>query len=528
MIEPAVRKSAWAPFRERAFRAIWGANLISNIGGWMQTIAASWLMTSLTTSTVLVTMVQSASSLPVVLLALPAGALADIVDRRRILLASQFWMMSVAALLTTLTFFGKASPWTLLSLTAALAVGNAMMGPAFQAVVEELVPSSEVTAAVTLNSAGFNLARAIGPAIGGVILAKSGAGTAFALNAISFLAVIVVLLRWRSQKRVSVLPAERFVGAIRSGIRYVRYAPDLQTVLIRTAGFILFGSAIWALLPLVVLRQLHGGPSMYGTLLAALGAGAVAGTAILPRWKQRASLETLIRIHTAIFGIVTLVSALTRSYPLLIGALLAGGIAWITLLSLFNVTARSVVPRWIEARALAVYLLTYQGGTAVGSLLWGAVASRIGVPLTLLCAGAGLMLSLLLSKVLSLARVASADTTQAVHWPEPPAVGEGEARMPTLVIVQYQIDSARTTEFIACMTRLELARRREGALYWGLFSDPSGPGTHFEHFLVESWLDHLRQHQRVTADDWQLQAKIRGMQTNGEPRVSHYLAEEWR
>jgi MFS family permease len=522
------RQSAWAPLRQPTFRAIWLANVVSNIGGWMQAVAAAWLMTSLTTSPVLVAMVQSASSLPTVVLALPAGALADIADRRRILLASQFWMMSMAVLLTLITFSGKVSPVLLLGLTAALAIGNAMTGPAFQAVVTELVPAAEVGSAVALNSAGFNLARAIGPAIGGIILAKSGAGLAFGLNAASFLAVIAVLLRWRSPKRTSVLPAERFVGAMRAAIRYVRYAPKLQTVLGRAGGFILFASGVWALLPLVVLKQLHGGPWMYGTLLGALGVGALLGTATLPNWRQRMSLETLVRIHTAVFGVVTVITALTRSYPLLVGALVAGGVAWITQLSLFNVAARGVVPSWVEARALAVYLLVYQGGTALGSLLWGAVAARIGLVPALLCAGAGLLLSLVLGAILPLTHVTGVDTAQASHWPEPPPVDEHALHAPALVTVEYKVDPARAAEFEEYMHRLSTVRRREGALYWALFIDPSRAGAYFEHFLVESWLDHLRQHERVTADDWQVQETIRAMQIGGTPKVSHYFAQERR
>lgn len=241
-------QSSWAPFAQTLFRAVWAANVVSSIGDWMQAVAATWLMTTLTSSPLLVTMLQSAGSLPVVLLALPAGALADIADRRRILLVSQLWMMTVAIILTALTFSGAIAPGPLLAFTGAMALGTAMIGPAFQAVITELVPASLLSSAVALNSAGFNLARAVGPAIAGLILARTNAGIAFAVNALSFLGVIVVLFRWRSTTRKSVLPAERFVSAMRVGARYVRYARPLQTVLLRTGAFILFGSAIWALL----------------------------------------------------------------------------------------------------------------------------------------------------------------------------------------------------------------------------------------------------------------------------------------
>jgi MFS family permease len=494
----------------------------------MQAVAATWLMTSLTGSPLLIAMVQSASSLPVVLLALPAGALADIADRRLILLISEFWMMLVAALLTGLTFSGLVSPALLLTFTAALALGTALMGPAFQAVITEVVPSSQLSSAVALNSAGFNLARAVGPAIAGLILARTGASVAFALNAFSFLAVIAVLLRWRPTARKSVLPAERFVSAIRSGIRYVRYAPALQSVLLRTGAFILFGSAVWALLPLVVLRQLDGGPSAYGVSLGALGAGALLGTIILPALKATLSIEALVDCNVTLFGAVTLGTALTHSYALLIVLLFAGGIAWITLLSLFNVSARNVMPKWIEARGLAVYLLIFQAGTAIGSLLWGEVAERIGLQRSLICAGVGLLLNLALVFHFSLNGIAAINVAQGSHWPEPPALGHANSlSSPTLVTVHYEVDPSRGPEFARSMYSLESSRRRDGALYWALFADPLRPGLFLEEFLVESWLEHLRQHERVTADDWSLQETIRAMQTSPDlPRVAHYLAYE--
>jgi MFS family permease len=260
MAQTKDHESAWTPLREPAFRSLWIANVVSNVGGWMQTVGAAWLMTSLSSSPLMVTMVQSASSLPVVLLALPAGALADIADRRLILLVSQFWMLAAAAALTCLVFTGAVTPILLLALTSVLGLGTALMGPASQAVITELVPSSQLSSAVSLNSAGFNLARAVGPALGGIILAKTGAGFTFLLNSISFLAVILALYNWRPKTRTSVLPAERFVGAIRGGLRYVRYAPALQSVLFRTGCFVFFGSALWALLPLVVRQQLALGP----------------------------------------------------------------------------------------------------------------------------------------------------------------------------------------------------------------------------------------------------------------------------
>jgi predicted MFS family arabinose efflux permease len=485
-------------------------------------------MTSLSSSAPMVTLVQSASSLPMVLLAMPAGALADIADRRLILLFSQFWMLAAAAALTCVVFANAISPLLLLLLTFALALGTALMGPAFQMVITDVVPPSQVSSAVSLNSAGFNLARAVGPALGGIILAKSGAGFTFLLNAVSFLAVIVVIYRWQPTVRKSVLPAERFTGAIRAGFRYLRYAPALQSVLLRTGCFVLFGSALWALLPLVVRNELHLGPSAYGMMLAALGVGALLGAVILPRIKGRMSVELLVDCNIALFGAVTIATALLRSYPLLLVVLVAGGVAWMILLSLLNVSARSVVPAWIQARALAAYLLVFQGGTALGSLLWGSITARIGLQSSLLCAGMGLFLTLLLAMRYSLSRAAEVNTTPATPWPDPPPLEHSYSPLfPALVTIQYQVDIGKSKEFTKRMRELEVTRRRDGALYWGLFADPSKDGKYVEQFLVESWLEHLRQHTRVTAGDLALQEMIRAMQTSPDlPRTSHYIAQE--
>ncbi len=502
--------------------------MVSSIGGWMQAVGAAWLMTSLSPSPLMVTMVQAASSLPMVFLAMPAGALADIANRRTLLLASQFWMLASAATLTSFVFAGALSPALLLALTFSLAVGTALMGPAFQSVITEVVPASESSAAVSLNSAGFNLARAVGPALGGVILAKTSAGFTFLLNTFSFLLVIVVLLRWHRQQRKSVLPAERFFGAIRAGLRYVRYAADLHVVLLRTGCFVILGSALWALLPLVVRNQLHLGPSAYGMMLGALGTGALAGAMLLPTLRRKVPLEILLDCNITLFGAVTVGTAVLRNFALLLVVLLCGGVAWITVLSLLNVAARRVVPAWIEARSLATYLLFFQGGTAVGSLIWGAVTARIGLQSSLICAGAGLFLNTLLVRGWSLSSVSNVDVTPAATWPQPPTLDPGSSETaPALVTIQYQVDAARSKEFTARMHELEVVRRRDGAIYWDLFVDPLRRGFYMEQFLVESWLEHLRQHERVTADDDHLQETIRLMQAGPDlPKVTHYVAHE--
>jgi MFS family permease len=522
-----VSNAALAPLRRPMFRAMWVAVLVSNLGGWMQNVGAAWLMTSLSSSPVLIAMVQAANTFPIFLLALPAGALADVLGSRKLLLADNLLSFISVSVLAALTLTGSVSPVSLLALTFAVGAGTALGGPAFQSSVSELVPEAEISSAVSLNSAGFNLARAIGPAVGGLIVAQAGAGANFALNALSFVGVLLVLFRWRETPRKSVLPAERFVGAMQAGARYVVHAPELRTVLTRTAVFIIPGSAIWALLPVLV-RELGRGPSVYGILLGALGTGAIVGAALLDRLKRWASLNALAVHATLLFGGTTAAAAGIRSLALLVIAMVAGGFAWMVLLTSLNVAARMVVARWVQARALSVYLLVFQGGIAMGSLLWGFVAARVGVRVSLASAGVALLLGVALAKRFSLGAGEALDLAPAGHWP-PPEVSPAAASQlsPVLVAVEYEIDLARVAEFTACMKELERIRRRDGALSWGLFSDPGAAGKYREEFLVESWVEHLRQHERVTVSDQRIQERIWALHKGpGVPRVTHYLAEE--
>ena len=280
--------SAWAPLRRRVFFALWIAALASNLGTWMQNVGAAWLMTSISKSPLMVSLIQTASSLPIFFLALPAGALADIVDRRRLLIFSQVWMMVAAGALGILTLMHATSEWTVLGLSFMLGIGAALNAPAWQAIIPELVPREELAAAVTLNGINFNLARAAGPALGGLMVSSFGAGANFLLNAASFLGVMIVLYEWRRQARPGVLPAERVLGAIRIGIRYVRYAPALRAVLVRTVAFVFGASAMWAVLPLIARYELGLGAAGFGLLLAWFGIGAVIGGAMLSRLTQLA------------------------------------------------------------------------------------------------------------------------------------------------------------------------------------------------------------------------------------------------
>jgi MFS family permease len=493
----------------------------------MQDMGAAWLMTTLTPSPVLIALVQAATSLPVFFLAIPAGALADIVERRRILLVSNLWALASVAALTYFTLTARISPGILLALTFSVGIGATFEAPALQAVVTELVPHAELPMAVALNSAGYNLARAVGPAFGGIVLARLGAGVNFLLNSLTFFVVLVVLYRWREEHRKSVLPAERFSGALRAGIRYVAYAPELQAVLVRTGAFILFGDALWALLPVIVRMAGHG-PSAYGLLLAALGAGALIGAACLPYVKHRVSLDRLVIAGTVLFGSVTLTAGFSLHISILAGIMVVGGFAWILLISSLNVATRMVVPSWVQARCLSVYLLVLQGGMAFGSFGWGLLAENVGARWSLVWAGAGLLTTVGLARSYGFQSGLALDLKPAGQWPDPEiSPDESAITNPVLVTIEYEIDLNDADRFACEMRALEQIRRRDGALQWGLFIDPAGPGKYLEEFLVETWIEHLRQHERFTVADQQVLDQIIAMHKGSEPpRVTHYIADE--
>ena len=519
--------SPWEPFRVAAFRALWIATLITNLGGWMQDVGASWLMTALTSSPLWIALVQSAASLPIFLLALPAGAPADILPRRRILLASNVLLLTAVSALTLCTFTGHASPTMLLAFTFVVGVGEALAGPAFQAIIGDLVPKPDLVSAVSLNSVGFNLARAVGPALGGLVLARWGAGITFLVNAFSFLAVILVLWRWQERVKRSVLPSERFIGAVRAGSRYLHYSPELQTVAIRTGAFVLSASALWALLPVVV-RSANQGPTEYGVLLGALGAGALVGGVLLPLMRKHLSLNSIVVAATCAFGISTLGSAFLSTFREMVVLMLLGGVGWISMVSTMNIATRVVVPAWIQARAISVYLLVLQGGLALGSVTWGLIASRFGLRTALAGAGVGLLLTVLLAVRYPLHSGKERDLDIVAKWPEPDFFPDTQHESaPVLVTVEYVITPESLREFRLEMRQMEQLRRRNGALQWGLFADPRYPCTYLEEFLVESWLEHQRQHERVTVADALLQDRIWALHIGTDhPRVVHFFAEE--
>jgi MFS family permease len=518
---------AWAPFAQPTFRALWLAGLASNVGTWMQNVGAAWLMTSLAPTPLLVSLVQAAASLPFFLLAIPAGAMADVIDRRRLLLGALAWLFATSAALGALAFGGQVSPPVLLTLTFAVGVGSTFLAPAFLAVVPELVPRVQIPAAVSLNSISMNLARAAGPALGGVVVAAAGAGATFLLNAASFVAVMAVVFRWRRPPPERRLPPEELFGAMRAGLRYVRHDRPLQIVLARVATFVLPASAVWALLPLYARADLSLGPTGYGLLLGFFGAGAVAGGVGLARVRARLGPQRVTTVAALAFAAA--LAALGGAPVLAVAAvaLAVAGAGWMALLSTLNAAAQMALPAWVRARGLSVYLLVLFGGLSLGSAGWGALAETLGVAQALLAAGIAVAVSRLFVWRLRLPEGEAPDLTPAPRRPAPDIARPFEPdRGPVLVTVEYAIEPAQAESFARAMRVLGEIRRRDGAIRWGLWADAERPGCYLESFVVESWLEHLRQHERITAADRAVQHLATAFHRGAEPpRVTHFIHE---
>ncbi len=523
---PSPTSDAWAPLRRPVFRSLWIAALVSSIGTWMQSMGAGWLMTELTHSASQVALVQAAQSLPMFLLALPAGALADIIDRRRQLIAAQVWMLVFAGLLTATTYAGLTTPaWLLLS-TFLIGCGAAAMVPAWSASIQELVPRPELQSAVALNGMSINVSRAVGPALAGLIVVWSGTAAVFLLNTLSFLAVILALRAWRRLPTPSDMPAERLLGALRTGYRYARHAPLLQRVLLRALAFFPFASAVWALLPLIASRELGGDARLYGALLGCIGAGAVAAALLLPRVTRRISRDRLVALGTLVYaGAVASVGALANAWAAALAMLVIGG-CWMAVLSSMQVAVQTALPPWVRGRGLALYWVVLMGSMAAGSVGWGHLAEWIGIREALAASATAGALVVLATLRLRIGGHEDVDLSPSMHWPAPmPAARPELDAGPVLVTVEYRIRARHVTRFLKAMRTVRRMRLRDGASYWQIFRDTEDPERLVEHFVTESWAEHLRQHGRVTKADRDIEARIRTLHAgDSPPKVTHYIA----
>ena len=533
---PSPSPSGFAPLRIRLFRDRWIASTISSIGTWMQDTAGTWLMTSLTASPLLIALMQTAASLPVLLLGLLAGATADIFDRRKLLIFWQAWMLGSVGILAFLTFIGYVSPWTLLAFTFLLNIGSAMNNPAWQAIVPELVPRELIPDTVSLNAASNNLARAVGPALGGLMVAAfqrvhTGAGSVFFLNALSFAGVIWVLYNWkRTPLFKSALPSERIAGSIRSGLRYVRYAPTLQASLARAFTFTFFVSAIWSLLAVVAKRDLHQGALGYGILNGSLGLGAVIAATLIPRIRRRVSADNIIAVST-FYNVVTLLILAFVHYPaILIIALILSGFAWTSTMATLNVSVQLAVPAWVQARALGTYLMTFQGGLAFGSILWGFVAERTSTPIALAASAAGLALTFPIVRRFHILQGPLPDLSP-YKWkrPAPELTPFPDAELddlvqigPVRISIDYRIPIENYAEFTHAIHQLKSVRLRDGAIRWAIYRDAADPVHLNETFLMESWIDYLRSRERHTAADHKIHDRVRALHVDEAPPNTSY------
>lgn len=520
---------AWSALRYRVFRYLWIATVVSNIGAWMYDAASGWLMTSLSPSPLIVSLVQVANSLPLFLFALPAGALADMVDKRRLILTLEILTTVFSALFAALVALKLVSPLLLLVFVFLIAALGAIETPAWQSIVSQLVPPAALSSAIATNSVGVNISRVLGPALAGLIILSLGIAAPFWLDAFSNLGVIAVILWWRAAARPAhALPPEHLAGAIRAGVRYARNNRALRATLARAMGFFLFASAYWALLPLLTRTQLQGGPRLYGLLLGAIGAGAVGGAFVLPRLKARSSADAMIMLGEAGTALALLLFALAHAAPLAIVACLIAGVAWIVVLATLNVSAQVALPEWVRGRGLAAYVAVFFGTMSAGSLLWGYLAERLGLPLAHALAAAGAVLALLASRRWRLGTGPQADLTPSAHWPAPLLADpvQGDAG-PVMVTVEYHVSTANRAEFFAALAHVAHERRRDGAYDWQIFEDTAHPERLLEIWFVDSWLEHLRQHQRVTKADEKVENRLRQL-AHGEPLITHYLSPRLR
>ncbi len=518
--------SPWGPFRSPDFARMASAQFVSNVGGWMQTVGAQELMLTLTTSATLVALIQTAAGLPIVLLAVPAGALGDLVDRRRLLLASQSFMLLAAAALAALAFAGLVTPWLLLGLIFAVGAGQTLTSPTWQTLQPELVAPEDRTQAIALGSVNQNLSRAVGPAIGGALYAATSAAILFVANAVSFVPVIGVVARWRGRARpASVVAPEQVGEAIRAGARYVAASPALRVILLRAGSFTFFASSIWALLPLVAHTRLHLGSGGYGLLLGGVGIGAVAGAAALPRLRGRVSPTVLMGAGAGALAGVTLALAYARVAALAACVVVVAGVAWILVLSTLNSQYQSTLPSWVKARGMSYYLVVFQGGAAAGSAAFGVIAQSAGLTDALLAAAAGLAVVSLAGSWLPFKAITPEDLLPAGDWPEPHRVDGATADGPVLVTVEYRAQPGLERELVRRLQAGRHARRRTGAISWRVWVDAADPRRVLEQFVVGSWDEHLRQHERVSRRDQQRLDEIDAITAQGEPvTVTHWLA----
>ncbi|MGR3552038.1 MFS transporter [Paracoccus sp. (in: a-proteobacteria)] len=527
MSEPtAPRPSALAPFRHRDFRMLWSATLVSNFGGLVQAVGAAWLMTQLTDSATLIALVQASNTMPIMLLAIASGALADIFDRKTLLVAAQCLMAGVSVILAIVAWQGWLTPWMLLAFTFLIGAGQALYNPPWQASMGDLVPRADLPSAVTLNSVGFNMMRSVGPAAGGIIVAAFGAAAAFAVNALSYVPLLAALSRWKPGIAPRNAPPEAFGPAVAAGLRYVALSPNLMRVILRGALFGFAAVSVLALLPLVAKSQPQGGSLLFGFLLGCYGLGAIAGAVLSPRIRARHDNEMIVRLAFAGFAGSAIVLGQTGSIWLHALAMLPAGASWVLALSLFNVTVQLSTPRWVVARALALYQTLTFGGMAAGSWVWGSVAGAEGTGTALTLAGFVLLFGALIGVWFKAPEFGTADLDPVNRFREPTLRLDLRGRSgPIMIMVDYRIAQDDVAEFLRLMRQRRNIRRRDGARNWALLRDLEHPDLWSESYHIATWDEYVRHNLRRTKTDAEVTVALRALHRGEGDPVVHRMIE---
>jgi len=528
LAHPATGKSMspWTPLRNsRVFFFLWIATLVSNIGTWMHDVAAGFLVTTLTDSEFIVALMQTAFSLPAFFLLLPSGALADILDRRLYLLTAILGQTVIAALLGFLTLTGLIEVWSLLLLTLLLGVGTAMVMPAWQSIIPEVVRKEDLAGGIALNTMGMNISRVLGAFIAGVILAMAGPGAVFVTNAVTFTFIIIVLVRWKRSPLDTALPPEPLLPAVKTGFRYARHSQALLFSIYRSIGFYFFASVMWALFPLIARDLLNADEFMYGMLFGFISIGAIINALFIPRLRARFNNDQLITGASLVFATGMIITAMTQVYVIALFTLALCGSAWITVMTAAQTAAQTALPNWVRSRGMGVFLTFFMGSLAIGPAVWGGLAQATTIPTAIYVSSTCLVLAAMLTRRWPVSSNEGLDHTPSRHWKQPePAITIDHGQGPVMVCITYQVKDNARTDFLLAMEELGKARRRDGAWEWNVMENIRQFGSFQEFYLVETWLDHLRQHERISKQDAMIQARIREYLVEGTlPDISHYI-----
>lgn len=525
---PAPSTSIWSPLRQPAFRGLWICGGIFFIGAGMQTMAAAWLMVELTGSSFLAALVQTAVFLPMFLLALPAGVLADTTDRRRLISGALLAQVAACALLAVLVLGGWGGPASVLLLVFVCGCCTAMITPAWNSSVVDPVPRGEWPQAITAIGIAYNAARAIGPTLAGLLFARLGAGWVFAVTVITTAVMWESIRRWPPRAHPpSTLPPERLWGGTLSGLRFAWHSRIILAQLVRVMAFSAAGSALWALLPVIAQRQLGTGAEGFGLLMGCLGTGAVASGLVIGRLRARFGLDNIVGISCAVFAAVMLIAAWVRVPAVVYLAMACGGAAWMATMSTFNTATQASAPPWVRSRAVALHIVSALGAFAIGSAFWGAVSDIVGLTAALVAAGVLMAAGLLLVRPFPLRVGGDPEVTQGTPWDELFVEAEPSPEAgPVAVEVGYRIRPGADPAFLDTIARMKAPRRRDGATFWRVYRDLGEPSRYVERFIVASWADYLHQRARATVADHAIETELRAFLAEGESaRMSHYIAE---